>query len=385
MGFSSLILKELENGKYNSDTDLRRKAHAIYRGAETLHTLISNLLELSKMDSKKVDLNINQFEVATFMRDISNFQLFAAEEKNIFLENHYLSDVPDIIMTDREILFHILCTIISCMIKNSSIDETVSFGCKSSGDSIIFWIKGSNKVKGGPSLAEIFNKYTEKSSQEIPSFSGTTLMNLTIARANSALLGAHLTATEEEDKACIFELAFTREDILPKEGVYQAESVHSASNVSAKTEHMTSLTEIRAGGEPEQQMPAKKYSILMAEDNESNRFLIELMLRDSEFDLECVPDGIACLDVLSRKKFDILILDLQMPTMDGYTVMDKIRKSENLKDIPIVIITAYLEEKGKAKLLKSGADDCLLKPLNIETVLRSLRKISDKIDARVHH
>jgi CheY-like chemotaxis protein/signal transduction histidine kinase len=376
MGFSSLMMKETDEGL--SPYEVMKKAEAIYKSAERLNNQISSLLQLSKLDSENIDLNIEDFETAEFIREVGNFNKLNSEEKSIAIESHFSSDTPEKLRTDKDVLFHIISAIISCMIKNLSYESKISFGCKSSGNNVIFWIKDTPEGHVSSPIASVYNKFLQTQAEPFPTIAGKLLLNLTIAKANTALLNGDLTAYTLENDCSYFEIIFNKGNILP-DSRSRTSATHTATNLQVGE----LIETLKAKKEPPlkrklQDASSERKTILLAEDNEANRMLVELVFRDSEYDLECVPDGLVCLEALSRKKFDILLLDLQMPNLDGYGVIDNVRKDDKFNDMPIVVLTAYLEQGDKQSLIMAGANECILKPINIEKLTEVVEDLINK-------
>ena len=385
MGFSNIIIRETQEGKY--DRELERKITTIYRSAEILNNLIASLLELSKLNSAEIKLNVSEFSTDELIRELVSFNKLNAEEKNISLECHFSADAPKKLRTDKDILFHVISVIISSMVKNLPFEAMVSFGCKTSGRSVIFWIKDSGCAEKTEPIADTYNKFIS---------AGKLLLNLTIARANAGLLGADLQADSTPEGNSFFELIFNNDDIIPPiltntQSISRA-TIHTATNIPknlfAQETTRTKAPKIKILIKEDRDAPGrtetgeirlneKTKSILLAEDNEANRMLVQLLFKDTAYDLECVPDGLACMDAIKQNRYDILLLDLQMPKLDGYGVLKEIRSNPELASLPVVILTAYLEQNDKQKLILAGANECILKPIDLDLLSTTVRRLTE--------
>ncbi|OGV37972.1 MAG: hypothetical protein A2020_01715 [Lentisphaerae bacterium GWF2_45_14] len=394
MGFSNIIIRETQEGKY--DQELERKITTVYKSAEILNNLIASLLELSKLNSSEIKLNISDFMTDELIRELVSFNRLNAEEKNIALECHFSSDAPKKLRTDKDILFHVVSVIISSMVKSLPFEASVSFGCKTSGRSVIFWIKDSGCTEKTEPIADTYNKFISSQAETIPIVAGRLLLGLTIARANAGLLGADLQADSTPEGNSFFELIFNGEDIVPQMTTntqsISRSTVHTATNIP-KTIFTQEATRGKAPGTKvlikenratpgrtetgEIRVNEKTKSVLLAEDNEANRMLIQLLFRETAYDLECVPDGLACLDAIERGHYDILLLDLQMPKLDGYGVLKSLRNNPKYAGLPIVILTAYLEQNDKQKLILAGANECILKPIDLDMLSSTVRRLTE--------
>ncbi|MBF0264191.1 MAG: response regulator [Gammaproteobacteria bacterium] len=112
--------------------------------------------------------------------------------------------------------------------------------------------------------------------------------------------------------------------------------------------------------------------ILVVEDDPINQLIIEDYLQDYEINL--IDDGQKCLDEVNKRKPDIILLDIAIPTIDGYQVCQKLKSDKAYQDIPIIMVTAYAREKEKNKALEIGANDYLTKPFKYESLMEIIKK-----------
>lgn len=370
MGFSTLILKDIEKGLY--DESLKGKAKAIYESAETLNSLVSTLLDLSKLDTANVETHPSEFETAALMKELVESSLQAASEKGVTIENHFSPDAPVAIFTDRDLLAHTLGLLASSLIRSVPGGKKICFGCFVSGGKVLFKVRDCREPRQGDALAEMYLRYSSSQTELLPTFAGTTLLNLTIAKNQAHILGADFEAESGGDDAnSSFTLSFLKNELIPAGGT-ETSSIHMASNWRSSGFSSTQ-TDTFPAFKRGARNPNAPIKVLMAEDNEANRMLVELMLKDGNCVLDAVPDGESCLKALASKKYDILLLDLHMPRLDGYSVLSRIREDRSMDSLPVVVLTAYLEEGDKEKLVQMGASKCILKPINIDELLNTIR------------
>ena len=127
-------------------------------------------------------------------------------------------------------------------------------------------------------------------------------------------------------------------------------------------------------------MTGQAYSILVVDDNEMNRDLLTRRLERQGYQVTTAADGQQALDVLSHKDFNLVLLDIMLPVINGYQVLEQMKADQKSSHIPVIITTALDEADGKAKCIELGADDYLTKPFN-PVILKS--RISDCL-ARHH-
>ncbi len=112
--------------------------------------------------------------------------------------------------------------------------------------------------------------------------------------------------------------------------------------------------------------------ILIAEDDEINREVIKLMLRDQPHELFFAVNGLEALQAVRSQKYDLVLMDIQMPEMDGYEATKMIRSEEKGHRIPIIAVTAYAMDSDKKKFFEAGVDDYLPKPIRTADLIQKI-------------
>ena len=125
----------------------------------------------------------------------------------------------------------------------------------------------------------------------------------------------------------------------------------------------------------------KNSKILIVEDEEINRNIITEQLKKYELILKEVENGKQALKILELDKFDLILLDIQMPEMDGYEVLEKLKKDEKLKHIPVIMITSVDDIKSVARCISMGAEDYLIKPFEPVVLTARIKNSLDKYSA----
>ncbi len=123
-------------------------------------------------------------------------------------------------------------------------------------------------------------------------------------------------------------------------------------------------------------MAAKKKSILLVEDEENLQEALKLNLELDDYEVTCANDGLEALKAVEKEHFDLMILDVMLPELDGIAVCESIRLQNN--DIPILILSAKNSSADRVLGLKKGADDYLTKPFNLEELLLRVSKLVAK-------
>ena len=115
-------------------------------------------------------------------------------------------------------------------------------------------------------------------------------------------------------------------------------------------------------------MPDDQYSLLVVDENEMNRDLLGRRLERQGYRVTMAVDGRQALEILGRERFNLVLLDIMLPVINGYEVLEQMKADASLSHIPVIITTALDESDGKAKCMNLGADDYLTKPFNPVTL-----------------
>jgi CheY-like chemotaxis protein len=111
-------------------------------------------------------------------------------------------------------------------------------------------------------------------------------------------------------------------------------------------------------------MTSQQYSLLVVDDNEMNRDLLGRRLERQGYRVTMAVDGRQALEFINQESFDLVLLDIMLPVMNGYEVLEHLKADQTLSHIPVIITTAFDESDGKAKCMDLGAEDYLTKPFN---------------------
>ena len=130
-----------------------------------------------------------------------------------------------------------------------------------------------------------------------------------------------------------------------------------------------------------------KRSILVIEDNEQNMYLIKYLLEDCGYEVRCASDGREGMEQAEAVRPDLILLDIQLPTMDGYTVARNLRRNPNLTDIPIVAVTSYAMPGDREKAMEAGCTGYIEKPIDPDTFEEQVKQYlssNDQMRGRDH-
>jgi len=119
---------------------------------------------------------------------------------------------------------------------------------------------------------------------------------------------------------------------------------------------------------------SQKAKVLIVDDEPNNVDFLEQALEDSGYQLITATNGQEALNKIQSEQPDLILLDLNMPVMDGFTVLAKVKEDPNLRDIPVIIISSEHESKSVVKGIKQGAEDYLTKPVNAGLLVKKVKE-----------
>jgi CheY-like chemotaxis protein len=308
------------------------------------------------------------------MRELLEYSMFCLQEKDITLINHMSSRVPEKISTDRELLSLILGTLIRALARVSGPGEIISCGCEPAKDKLVFWVRDNRRSEPSENLAALFKRMGP--SADFTKTTTPSVLNMMFAAEKAASLNAELNVESHEDAACVFTLAFQAWDII-SENVIETPKSHIISNYNQDEDESFDeqggdydvLTDFKL----EAELFPGNIRVLLAEDDRDNAEILNNLLSADGEEVSVVDNGGDCMKLLGEGNVDILIMSLFLPETDVVGLIKKIRKTKSAEKLPVIVLTGYLSQHDRQRLIVAGANRCFIKPLNFQK-LRQLVK-----------
>ncbi|MBK7034896.1 MAG: response regulator [Bacteroidetes bacterium] len=331
--------------------------NAIKQSSDNLLYIINDILDLSKIQAGKMELEQIPFNIRSQLFNFKEIMKFKSEEKNIGFDITIDDDVPEYIIGDPVRLNQILINLTGNAIKFTDVGH-VFLKCKliSSQNNIAtisFAIEDTGVGIPADKLDSIFENFSQADKATTRKFGGTGL-GLSISKNLTALYRGEINVSSELGKGSVFTVT------IPFE-------IADASQME-KEEELTVIS----GTE------LNNFRILLVEDNMFNQMVaidsIESMFKDAK--VEVAENGQIALDKLNADHYDIILMDVQMPVMDGYEAAKTIRKLSNIpkSKTPIVAMTASVIKSEVDKCYESGMDDFISKPFEPEDLRQKILK-----------
>lgn len=351
VGFSTILQEKTEGNKLFTEY-----LGNIVQSSKVLLNLINDILDLSMVEAGRMVVNHNPVNMKSLIDEILSVFAIKAYEKGITLITSISKDLPESLITDEKYLRQIFFNLIGNAVKFTQVGsieiEVTIIPKNDDGSKIDFIIAIKDNGIGIPEgeMQNIFEPFRQVSRQRRNKYGGNGL-GLSITRRLVDLLGGTISVESELGKGSVFSV--TLFDI----------EIGALKSDDEKENGKSWLKKIRF----------KNPTVLMAEDVLSNEQIIKLYLQQFNISLIIVENGEDCVNLARKIRPHLILMDMQMPVMDGYTASKLIKADANLKNIPIIALTAsgIGEEKER---FANIVDDFLLKPVYKYDLLESLSK-----------
>jgi CheY-like chemotaxis protein/nitrogen-specific signal transduction histidine kinase len=375
IGFSDLLIAE------GLPKNLKDYVDEIYQAGKALSVLVNDVLDMAKLDSGNLVVSKTHCELADRLDDF--YQLLVAGARQRGLDFSIVADatVPAHIFTDSERLIKCLLNLTTNAVKytvNGFVRVSISLQQKNNQPWIRFDVQDSGQGISPERLATIFSEVVQMENANRGVLSSMD-MGLSITGTLPATkrlieaLGGQIEATSTPGTGSTFSL------LLPAGVDVAAEKHLDLSGICCRVD---SQAPIKTSAGTAKKAPAKKENcprILLVEDQESNRTVITLLLETLGLAVESAKDGVEAVAKASAEPFDLILMDLKLPNMDGYEAT-KILRQKNLT-LPIIALSAGVMSEQDSNQIKQDFDALLTKPVDRKKLHQMLRKYLPQLDA----
>ena len=323
----------------------------IETSAITLETLLSDILDLARIEAGKMELRPEPFDLAASVNACSALFDAAAQAKGLDLQVTIAPGAHGAYVGDAARLRQILCNLLGNAVKftqQGQVRLSVEARRGETSSELIFEVRDTGIGFDEETKARLFSRFEQADGSITRRFGGSGL-GLSISRSLAEAMGGRLEADAEPGKGAVFVVTLE----LPRCAGVPDLWVESAEQ------------------EPEAD-PLVGMRVLLAEDHPTNRRVVELILGAAGVDLTCVENGAEAVQAFRSADFDLILMDMQMPVMDGLTAIREIRKLEAesaTRRTPIHVLTANAMPDHVSASLSAGDDGHLSKPILADALL----------------
>ena len=345
--------------------DQQRCATMIRHAGDSLLTLVNDLIDLSRIEAGQLEITCRPFNLQQTLEQVIEMIERGTDHKSVRLSLTSEPSMPQMVKGDQIRLQQVLVNLVANAVKFTESGGAVSVTVATTpadNDRLVaaFVVTDSGIGIDPDKLDMIFESFSQADSSITRRFGGSGL-GLAISRKLVEAMGGTIQVKSIPGKGSSFSFA------IPL--LNSSTEPDNSSNTKAKPERTAAAEQNRLTGESKQ--------VLLVDDSFENRELLRLLLRTLSLKLDEAVNGQEALDLFTTRSYDLVLMDIQMPIMDGYTATRMIRKHEersNLRKTTIIALTAHAYESDIQRCLEAGCDDHIAKPFKKQTLLDCLAR-----------
>lgn len=331
------------------DEEQRDNLYTAKESASILLKLINDILDYSKIEARKLSIESINFNIRDQIKQVIKSHNIRAQEKGLLLKYKIDPKIPDVLTGDPYRLKQVINNILGNAVKFTDFGEVNLFVDLvlqgNEGIELKFQVSDTGIGMTSMEMQKLFQSFSQADSSHTRKYGGTGL-GLAISKELVEIMGGSIWAESIKGRGSDF--YFT---IVFKEGTRLKNSIKMPETILKADEIL---------------------NILLVEDNMTNQLVMARMIEEIGHNVITASNGVEALDLLQEKKLDIILMDIQMPEMDGIETTRLIREKEKRTGghIPIIAVTAYALRGDKERFLEAGMDNYISKPISIQDLTR---------------
>jgi len=339
-GFIELIKEE------NKDSEITKYINTVQDSSKSLLNIIEDILDLSKIESAKMIINKVDFETRVEFKTIAYLFDTKLSEKNIDFKLNINENVPLYLHNDSLRIKQVISNLLDNAIKFTKENKKIILDISYSNHNLNISIEDEGIGIPKERQEKVFKAFTQADNSTTREYGGTGL-GLTISYKLIHLLNGTINLTSEVNKGSKFSFSIPAEigeEIVSRD---------------------TLQIELNAEGK----------KLLLVEDSKSNQLFMKVMFKKLNIDYDIASDGLEAVELFKKNKYDVILMDENMPNMCGVEATQnilKIEQEQNLSHTPIIALTANALEGDREKFLSAGMDEYLSKPLSKKKLIKVL-------------
>ena len=354
LGFSELLRRGV-----HSQEERKHYLDTISSSGQHLLTLINDILDLSKIEAGRMECEFIRCSPHDIFSSVLSILRVPAREKGLTLDCKWITPAPETIVTDPARLRQLLMNLTANAIKfteSGSIQIRAAVYPDRAEPRLYCEIEDTGIGIESTNLERIFFPFDQADNSITRKYGGTGL-GLAICRHIAKELGGEVTVKSNPGRGSVF---YVRVNSGPLDGIPLMKYAFSEAIESAPRQDWTRS--------PKYTLPGSR--ILLVDDGEANRQLISLVLTEAGATVTCASNGQEAVELASQESFELILMDMQMPVMDGYTATRTLR-SQGL-EVPILALTAHAMRGEQERCLAAGCTGYLSKPVQIDRLVEAV-------------
>jgi PAS domain S-box-containing protein len=370
IGMTSLLLDS------GLGSEQREYAETIRASANSLLTVINDILDFSKIEAGKLHIEVVDMDLPGSIAEVATLLAFQAAQKSLNLEVHVSPEIPRWVRGDRQRIRQCLINLVGNAIKFTQVGRVtvdVSLAGREEDRALTrFEVRDTGIGIAAQTLPTLFRPFVQADSSTTRHFGGTGL-GLSIVCRLVELMGGEVGVTSELGRGSTFWF------VLPLERAAASQLPQGAPAPGAHP-----MPDARTPGRPGAPRFDCRFRgrVLLVEDNLVNQKVARGFLERLGCEVAVAANGLEAVEMFARTDFDLVLLDLQMPIMDGYAATARLRTLDRGARTPIVALTASAMAGQLERCLEAGMDDLITKPLDVERLQSVLEHFGLENDGR---
>ncbi len=355
LGFSELIADDPQ-----VKGEMKHHVSFIKRNSEHLLDLIDDLFDISRLSADKLELHFEEVKLAQFIKDIENYFLQKISDKKLDFKVEFGNKIPKAIKTDPTRLKQIVTNLVGNAIKFSPNDSMVKMVVGFSNGRLLVDVIDQGIGIEEKNQKSIFNTFTQADAEHARHFGGAGLGLSISKQLAKALEGELILVSSRKNIGSHFRVSLPCE-VMGEDWIESPKSLDQA-----QVE------------ESEKKRPLKKdydfsdKRVLLAEDSKENQVLFKIFIEGAKANLTTVDNGSDAVKKAMAEPYDLVLMDIQMPGLDGYEAVNILRGSQYSKKI--IALTAHTMKGEKERCLEAGFDDYISKPVSQQSLLQTMER-----------
>ncbi|MCC7335648.1 MAG: response regulator [Pirellulaceae bacterium] len=356
LGFTEVLRRNIER----NEDKRRQHLNTIHSSGTHLLNLINDILDLSKIEAGRLEVECIACEAHRVIADVVTVMRVRADEKNIALDYQFDGVIPATIQSDPARLRQVLTNLVGNAIKFTErggvrIVTSLVHGTDRPQMKIQVVDTGIGMTEAG--AAKIFDPFSQADASVTRRFGGTGL-GLSISKRFAEALGGAVTVSSEVGVGSVFTVTI---DTGPLD------------NVAMITPNPAEM-EIVAEDEQHLAISLPNMRVLLVDDGDENRQLMSLILEEAGTTYRTAENGLEAVQLATEQEWDVILMDMQMPVMDGYTATRTLRAQGYHK--PIIALTAHAMQQAEQECRDAGCSGFMTKPINFDRLIATLAEIA---------
>ena len=346
IGLTSVALKT------KLDKKQKHLMNNIQTSSNILLGVVNDILDISKIESGKMTIEKTDFNLRTLINNIESILSEKVQEQGIKFNVNYNELINSSFIGDSLRISQVLTNLLNNAIKFTSQGE-VNLNIKNLNNNLIrFEVQDTGIGLKKEQLKTLFEEFTQADMSTSRKYGGTGL-GLSISKNLVELMGGEISVKSEFTKGSTFSFELPLEVSLDVKYIDENDAIE----LKRLEDKLNSLDDI---------------SILVAEDNKMNQMVLSMLLEDSKLNLDFASDGNIAVEKFKQNNYNLILMDIQMPNLNGYDATTAIRSINS--DIPIVGLSANAMHEDRKKALDVGMTDYLAKPIDVKKLYKTLSK-----------